>query len=199
MGTIARGQAGGSGAGASSGGRGAGSGQSSSKPVWLKGGRIYNHRMDGATEFGSFAAANAQVAAERAGLAAEHGLGAGGNVPQARGTLMQAAQRTHTPDGSAGARRERAGGARGHSAHGSDAASSGGESDGAPVERQWRTPDRGRGGRVHGRQGGAVSSDDAQDGGQEGAAAGGGRHRGAGRRGRGRHRGRGNAVPWHQM
>lgn len=42
----------------------------------------------------SFAEANAAIAMEKAGMSAVHGLGAGGNVPEATSVLAQAAARS---------------------------------------------------------------------------------------------------------
>ena len=63
------------------------------KPVFVKNGKIYHHRVDGAKEAATFSAAQAAVRQAKAGKAPEHGLGEGGNVAGATTALTAVARR----------------------------------------------------------------------------------------------------------
>jgi hypothetical protein len=66
-----------------------------SRPVYVKDGRIYHHNVPGSTQMASFVTASAAIAAEKAGLGAILGLGAGGNVPGAPSLMAQVVARSN--------------------------------------------------------------------------------------------------------
>lgn len=145
----------------------------SAKPVYVKNGRVYHHKVDGGQQMASFTAANASIAAAKAGLAEEHGLGAGGNVRGAGSVLMQTAQRAGRSGGQIGADSASASARGGQAGNGAASVAGGAPlphfttvpefaaggagaqaSAGDGGEKQWRGPDKGRGGRVLGGRGG---------------------------------------------
>jgi hypothetical protein len=65
-----------------------------SRPVYVKDGRIYHHKVSGSSQMANFGMASAAIAAEKAGLGPVHGLGAGGNVPAAPSLMAQVAARS---------------------------------------------------------------------------------------------------------